>query len=252
MNTKEEAQQNGFEEMWEKVQEILGEHVKPRIMVGGKTGVGKSSALNALMGKHVYETGVLPTTRTTDESIWETKDGDIVVVEVPGLGEAKAPELEDEGYKEWIKKLAKLKAHLFILILKCDDRALEIVNRYSLACAGAVCANLTPGSDALLIAPIQVAMIIHLGKLHNIDVSTSTASGLLSSIGLTLTGRFIAQEAVSFIPGLKNIVGPPLAFGLTYTLGKVVNGLFAQGKLDATKEDIKECLDKCECEGSFV
>ena len=130
MNTKEEAQQNGFEEMWEKVQEILGEHVKPRIMVGGKTGVGKSSALNALMGKHVYETGVLPTTRTTDESIWETKDGDIVVVEVPGLGEAKAPELEDEGYKEWIKKLAKLKAHLFILILKCDDRALELENTF--------------------------------------------------------------------------------------------------------------------------
>ncbi|MBW1794831.1 MAG: 50S ribosome-binding GTPase [Deltaproteobacteria bacterium] len=377
MNARQEAQQNGFEEMWEKVQEILGEHVMPRIMVGGKTGVGKSSTLNALMGKHVYETGVLPTTRTIDESVWETRDGDIVVVEVPGLGEAKASELEDEGYKECIKNLALLKAHLFILVLKCDDRALELENtfmdklkiepllselpvivvinqidkitpvrdwepdklnlktpktekeknirlfvdyvatlpnfqqvhdkgrivpvcagesyddplqygiedlkdkiystlpdsaktifaratelkkeegdritkRYSLACAGAVAANFTPGSDALLIAPIQVAMIIHLGKLHNIDVSTSTASGLLSSIGLTLTGRFIAQEAVSFIPGLKNIVGPPLAFGLTYTLGKVVNGLFAQGKLDATKEDIKECLDKCECEGNFV
>ena len=130
MNAKEEAQQNGFEEMWEKVQEILGEHVKQRIMVGGKTGVGKSSALNALMGKHVYETGVLPTTRTIDETIWETEDGDIVVVEVPGLGEAKAPELEDEGYKECIKNLAQLKAHLFILVLKCDDRALELENTF--------------------------------------------------------------------------------------------------------------------------
>ena len=124
----------------------------------------------------------------------------------------------------------------------------RITKRYSLACAGAVAANFTPGSDALLIAPIQVAMIIHLGKLHNIDVSTSMASGLLSSIGLTLTGRFIAQEVISFVPVLKNIVGPPLAFGLTYTLGKVVNGLFAQGKLDATQEEVKEYIDEYKSE----
>lgn len=297
MNTKEEAQENGFREMW------------------------------------------------------ETGDGDIVVVEVPGLGEAEAPELEGKSYEENIKTLALLKAHLFILVLKCDDRALELehtfmdklkseplLNRLPVivainqidkitpvrdwepgklnlktpktekeknirsfvhhvaslpnfqkihdrgrivpVCAGesfddplqygiedlkekiystlpdsaktvfagAVAVNFTPGSDALVIAPIQVAMIIHLGRLHNIDVTTGTAYGLLSSIGLTLTGRFIAQEAISFVPGLKNVVGPPLAYCLTYTLGKVVNELFGHGKLDATEEELREYVDEYKAE----
>lgn len=86
-------------EVWGKVQELLGEQIKPRLLVGGKTGVGKSSLLNAILGKDVYETGVIPTTKNNCDQIWESRGGDIIVVDVPGFGEANAPEFTDETFK---------------------------------------------------------------------------------------------------------------------------------------------------------
>lgn len=371
-----------IKEMWSKVQELLGEQIKPRLLVGGKTGVGKSSLLNAILGKDVYEVGVIPTTKNNDEQIWESKGGDIVVIDVPGFGEANAPEFTAEtfkgsykgSYEENIKRLAELDAHVFLLILKCDDRALEkeekfienwnsneilqsipkimvcnqidkmkptrewdpkslnlktpvtekeknirqfidyisslpkfrsisdknrivpvsagesfndplqygiedlknkiyealpdsaktifarsaelknqeagrIVKYYASAGAGAVAVNFLPASDALILAPIQIAMIIHLGKLHKIEITISTASGLLTSLGLSFAGRFTAQTILSFFPGIKNLVGPGLAFGLTYSMGMAINELFTEGKITATKEEFENLANKYEKQG---
>ena len=356
-------------EIWEKVQQLLGEEIRPRIMVAGKSGVGKSSLLNAMLGKDVYEIGVLPTTRANLEGIWHSDSGEIVVIDVPGLGEADAPGLvgddgKTQSYEENVRQLSDLHAHLLMLILKCDDRALElestllkswrshesirqlpvitainqidkmkparewdpqrlnlrtpatdkeknirtyvdyvaslsafeapelhrhivpvsagechddpyqygienlrlkiyellpdsaktifaraaeltlqegerIVNYYSMACASAVASNFVPGSDAIVLAPIQIAMIVHLGKLHNIQVTKGVVAGLLSSLGLSFSGRFIFQSLISFLPFAKNLVGPPLAFGLTYNLGRVVSRLFSLGKTEASMEELK-------------
>lgn len=367
-----------IKEMWGKVQELLGEQIKPRLLVGGKTGVGKSSLLNAILGKDVYETGVIPMTKHNYEQVWESKGGDIVVVDVPGFGEANAPEFTNGtfkgSYEENIKRLAELNAHIFLLILKCDDRALEkeekffeswnsnetlqsipvilvcnqidkmkptrdwdpkslnlrapitekeknirqfidyvsslpkfkdisdknrfvpvsagerfndplqygiedlknkiyetlpdsaktifaraaelrkreavrIVKYYASACAGAVAVNFAPASDALILAPIQIAMIVHLGKLHKIEITISTASGLFASLGLSFAGRFVAQTILSFFPFIKNLVGPGLAFGLTYSMGMTINELFSTGKITATKEEFEKLAHKYENQG---
>jgi len=362
--------------MWDKVGEMLGEQVKPRLLVGGKTGVGKSSILNGIMGKEVYETGILPTTKENSEALWESAGGDIVVVDVPGLGEANAPPVpfskgskEVLSYEENLQRLANLDAHLFLLVLKCDDRALDlehrfiqrwqqdellrdlpsllvvnqidkmkpsrdwnprelnlktpvtekekniraymdyvaslphfnsfssrgrmapvsagesfndphkygmedlrdkihellpdsaktifaraahlrkkeagrIIQHYAHTASAAVAVNFTPASDALVLAPIQIAMIVHLGKLHRLSVTASTASGLLSAVGLSMAGRFTAQTLLSFFPGIKNVVGPALAFTLTYSTGQVVNELFAKGQLAASREELKGYLRK--------
>lgn len=366
-----------FNEVWKKSQQLLGEQITPRILVGGKTGVGKSSVLNAMMGKDVYEIGVLPTTRKNDEHIWESLDGDIKVIDAPGFGEANEPQSSENKYEDNIKKLAQLEAHIFLLVLKCDDRALDleskylekwkndpilrelpvilvinqidkmkptrdwnpkelnlkvpitekekniryyidyvaslenfsdyfynstkghvvpisagesfndpyqygieelrekiyealpesaktlfaraaeikkkeanrIIRNYSASCAGAVAVNFTPASDAFIIAPIQIAMIINLGKLYNLDITKSAASGIVTSLGLSLAGPVICQTIVSFIPVIKNLVGPPLAFGLTYSIGRAVSELFAQGKTMATKEELKDLAKKYGEEG---
>ena len=83
-----------------------------------------------------------------------------------------------------------------------------------------------------------------LGKLHSVDVTKSTASGLLASAGMSFTGRFIAQELISFMPVFKNIIGPPLAFGLTYSLGAGINELLSNGKVKATEQEFKHIVEK--------
>ena len=358
-----------IQEIWGKVQQNLGEQIKPRIMIGGKTGVGKSSLLNSILGSDAYEVGVIPTTRENIEKIWSSSAGDIVVIDSPGFGEAESDNVELSDENELIRKIEKLNAHIFILVIKADDRSLEleqgflkmwndsenlsgipliiavnqidkitpvrvwepksldlklprtekeknikkyleylgninyfqdkfvekklipvsagesandpmkygindlrrsiylslpdsaktvfarsaklrnhearrIIRNYSIACSAAVTANFMPTSDALILAPIQVAMILHLGKLYKIEVTKSLAASLLSSIGLTLSGRLGAQFIISLIPGIKNIVGPVLAFNLTYTIGNIISSIFSENKLSISKDEIAELAKK--------
>lgn len=360
--------------IWQDVQKAQEKQITPKILVGGKTGVGKSSLLNTVLGRKVYETGVIPTTRSNKEQTWETEAGDIKVIDVPGFGEAGY----DEVYKNNMLKISELEAHIFILILKCDDRALDheqkfltewlnrnelkhiqlilvvnqidkmnpvrewkpkelnlkatrtqkeknireyldyvskldgfdtlyenerllaisageedtpldelygisdlklkiykllpeaaktlfarnaelkkiesrrIIRNYSFAVAGAVTINFIPASDALIIAPIQMAMIVHLGNLHGMSLTEGTVSGVISSVGLSLAGRFTAQGLISLFPLVKNIVGPPLAFSLTYAMGLTVNELFASGKITATPEELKSLADKAAKEAKEI
>jgi len=373
MGTIDKYEKKSISELWSQAQSLAGDEIiTPRIIVAGKTGVGKSSLLNSLLKNNVYETGVIPTTRDNTEEIWNSDNGDIIVIDAPGLGEAEAPKTsENMNYEESIKQLSELDAHILLLVLKCDDRALElekdfieawncspilrklpiiiainqidkmkpvrswspnqlnlktpqnekeknirafidyvsaltvfeeyaikhriipvssgesyndpeqygiedlkitlyqalpdaaktifsraaelknqeaqrIIKNYSSGVAAAVGGNFLPGSDAFVIAPIQIAMIIHLGKLHSVNITKSTASGLFASAGMSFTGRFISQELLSFMPFFKNVIGPPLAFGLTYSLGIGINELLNTGKLEATDQEFTDIFEKQE------
>ena len=97
---------------------------------------------------------------------------------------------------------------------------------------------------------MQLAMISHLGKLYGMKMDISTITAILSTIGTTLAGRTIAQLAISFMPAIKNIVGPPLAATLTYTMGQTINALFKSGKISPDgkvniyKEEMEEMLQR--------
>ena len=357
-----------IDKMWDDVENNC---LKLKIVMGGKTGVGKTSTINAVIGVEVGEVSdAKPGTKKNQELVWPTDSGDMIIIDVPGFGEANSPEINNIDYQENIRVLAK-DAHLFVLVLKCDDRALEleekflkkwqsdsdlkkiptlivinqidkakpardwepeslnldnpikekdiyiktyldyvsslptfsqysynnniflvsageffgdktygmeklkiainnnipniltlildrnskskyqktkaITNYYSMS-AAAVAIQPIPWVDSFLIAPIQIAMIIHIGKIYNINITKGIAGGLISSIGLSFLGNHIFLNLASMFPVIKQFVGPAIAYSLTFTTGLVVNELFSSGNLNPSKQEIKELVERFKIE----
>ena len=93
-----------------------------------------------------------------------------------------------------------------------------------------------PGGDSVLIMPVQVAMIIALGKVFGIEVTESAArSVIFASLG-TIVGRGAARVLVRFVPGVGNIMNAGVAFGVTETMGWAVAERMAAGRFGPMTE----------------
>lgn len=349
-----------LDKMWD---HVASHYINLKILMAGKAGVGKGSIVNALIGKEVSQvaTTAAPCTQDNAEFLWASDIGDLRIVDVPGFGEAHAPVLNGLNRQENIRSLAK-DAHLLLLVIKCDDKALEheanfmrdwrtdsflstipviviinqidkmnptrdwnpenmnldkpstpkeinirncvdyisklptfnelahagkiiptsageyfgdatygietlrkrindeipealrtilsreelsrqersdmIIQSYSLA-AGATAVQPVPLVDSFFIAPIQIAMMIHLGKVYDVHVTKSVAGGLVSAIGLSFVGNHIFLGIVGIIPGIKQFAGPAIAYGLTYSTGLIIRELFLTGNLSPTKQQVE-------------
>ena len=384
-HNKDLFESEAFGELYEEISAMMGKEVKPRILMIGKTGVGKSSVLNALFGRSVFNIGVTPTTMEFDEQIWHTAKGDIIAIDAPGFSDpSKDANIAGVNYDDAILDFAeKSGAHMALLVIKSDDRALEpecqflrkwyqrenlrtfpiitvinqidkmdpvqvwkpetinlanpitkksknirtymdwvfsldefralnmsdrivafaapnpdpedeeeeprapynvellkhkiyellpvaaktlfaraakmqyeegerLVNYYAGGAAAAVLANPLPGSDFLSISAVQVAMTIHLGRLYNMEMTKQFAVSLLTPVLNSFAGRFLAQTIISWIPGAKNFVGSPLAFGLTKVVGMSILAILSSGRSmeQITAEDIQNAsknIDFIEC-----
>ena len=353
------------EKMWADIEKNC---LKLKILMGGKTGVGKSSIINVLIGSEVSKVSSdgRPCTKANEELLWSTDMGDISITDVPGLGEANAPTINGFDYEENIKLLAK-DAHVLLLVLKCDDKALEleekflqnwsnddklskipvfiainqidkmkpskiwdpknldlnnpttekekqirsyvdyvsslpifceygyakhifpvsageydgdqtygidrlgnainknipemlrlifereqlskeekvkkIISYYAVAAGGAAIQPI-PIIDSFILAPIQIAMVIHIGKIYGVRITKSVAGGIVNTLGLSLLGNYLFIIIVSFFPGIKQVIGPAIAYSLTFTSGLIVNELFSTGNLNPTKEQLEALTQK--------
>lgn len=79
-----------------------------------------------------------------------------------------------------------------------------------------------PGSDNLVIVPIQLTMVISLGQVFGINLSQSAAEATLTSAAATTVGRTISQVLIGWIPGVGNVINATTAATITETIGWIV------------------------------
>lgn len=109
---------------------------------------------------------------------------------------------------------------LFIMTSKQKAECHAIIHAAS-AAAGGVGAGLAqiPCSDNVVITPIQITMVISLGKVFGIELLESGAESLLATGLAGTVGRGISQVLVGWIPGVGNAVNASTAAAITESIG---------------------------------
>lgn len=87
-----------------------------------------------------------------------------------------------------------------------------------------------PGSDNLVIVPLQIGMVISLGTVFGIELSDSSAKAALASATATTVGRGISQALLGWIPGYGNALNAATAFAVTEAVGWAVANDFSEKK----------------------
>ena len=83
-----------------------------------------------------------------------------------------------------------------------------------------------PGSDNVVITPIQLTMAISLGKVFDIELDQSAAKAALASAAATTIGRTTSQVLIGWIPGVGNIINAATAATLTEAIGWIMANEF--------------------------
>lgn len=123
-------------------------------------------------------------------------------------------------------------------ILKCN----AIIHTAAVSCGG-VGAGLAqiPASDNAVIVPIQITMIVSLGKVFDLDITEAAAKSIIASAGATVAGRTTSQVLIGWIPGIGNVVNTATAAGITEAIGWIAVKDFIERR--------KENLNKGRFEG---
>ena len=102
---------------------------------------------------------------------------------------------------------------------KSSDVATIIHGAATASAAAAAGLAQIPGSDNAVIMPIQVAMIIAIGEVHEQTLSKSRALTVLSATSAGIAGRTVSQFLVGWIPGFGNAINASTAFAITEGIG---------------------------------
>ncbi|MBP2024755.1 hypothetical protein [Peptoniphilus stercorisuis] len=76
-----------------------------------------------------------------------------------------------------------------------------------------------PGSDAAVIAPIQIGMIVSLASVFNINLTKSSAGAVLANKIAEYIGRAAIKTTLRFIPGAGNIANAVISASITEKMG---------------------------------
>ena len=134
-----------------------------------------------------------------------------------------------------------------------QDKCSVIIHGAAAGCGvvGAGFAQL-PCSDAAIITPSQIGMIVALGRVFDLNITEAAAKSIISSVAGAVAGRTLSQILGGWIPGLGNVFNAATASGLTEAIGWIAVEHFYnrwiedknKGRLDGMKDGYVEASEE--------
>ncbi len=147
-----------------------------------------------------------------------------ILPEVAQYRFARTAKLAEKASKEMLERL--------------DKQADKIIGGAAASAAGLVVVNPVPASDIAVLAPLQIGMIVKLGAIYGKTIDRNSAMEVIATLGAGLAARTVFQGIISLIPGVKNVLGPPVAAAATYGIGKAATAYF-KGQGVPSLEDMR-------------
>ncbi|GGJ60976.1 YcjF family protein [Deinococcus aquiradiocola] len=107
----------------------------------------------------------------------------------------------------------------------------EEVIRGAALLAGAIAVEPLPFADLLLITPLQVKMVLHIGKIYGFEVSAARAREIVQELGVTVAYGMAARQVMRglaklALPVIGGVITAPAVYGWTYVLGRTAEAYF--------------------------
>ena len=118
----------------------------------------------------------------------------------------------------------------------------KIIHTASMACAVVGAVPLINCADTFIITPVQVAMLLALGNVFNVNLTESMARSFIFSCGGAIAGRSISRYTIGLIPGVGSVVNLLTGASLTEAIGwKFVND-YAVNKNVCIKASLSQAI----------
>lgn len=117
------------------------------------------------------------------------------------------------------------------------DMARRVVAAASSAAAAAAAVPI-PVTDAVTLAPIQLAMMGRIAAIYDLEIKAMLSSTAIAQLGAQIAGKALARSFLKVIPGAGNVVNTAVAFALTAATGEGWQRLCEQihtGKVDLSE-----------------
>ncbi|XP_059409033.1 GTPase IMAP family member 8-like [Carassius carassius] len=117
------------DEMFQEAQEKICDRAKfwfqkPRIVLLGKTGSGKTSAVKTIMGQESSERRNLTNTETCEQQEAHVDGKSMTIIDTPGLSDVSDEKMKKDEIKKFVI-MSNPGPHAFLLVIKLDSRFTE-------------------------------------------------------------------------------------------------------------------------------
>lgn len=117
------------------------------------------------------------------------------------------------------------------------ELARPVITGAASAAAGAAAVPV-PVADAMVLAPIQLAMMGKIAAIYDLELTTMMSAGALAQLGVQISGQALARSFLKLIPGAGSVINAGVAFALTAATGEAWLRLCENvhtGKIDVSK-----------------